>query len=61
MQPSADARSLTLREDYVQETVAAMGKITYENAPNFVEAEAKIVRICSGVPKGGGVQTPRNS
>jgi hypothetical protein len=32
---------------HVQETVAAMGKITYENAPNFVAAEAEIVRICS--------------
>jgi hypothetical protein len=45
LQPPAYARSLTLRADYVQETVAAMGKITYENDPKFVAAE--IVWICS--------------
>ena len=33
---SADvAQSLTLGEDNVQETVVAMGKITYENDPKF--------------------------
>jgi len=47
MQPPAYARSLTLRADYVQETVAATGKITHENDPKFVAAEAEIVRVCS--------------
>lgn len=47
MQPPAYAPSLTLRADYVQETVAAMGRITYENDPKFDAAEAEIVRICS--------------
>jgi hypothetical protein len=47
LQPPACARSLTLRADYVKETVAAMGKITHKNDPKFDAAEAEIVRICS--------------
>ena len=47
LQPPANAVSRTMREDYVHEAVTTMGKLTYENALQFVAAEAEIARTCS--------------